>query len=96
MVMDELQTKILKLKSEKKAVILAHNYQIAEVQDIADFLGDSLELSKISRKLKEEVVVFCGVRFMAETAKILSPQKKVLLPVLDAGCPLADMITASE
>ncbi|MBU2265478.1 MAG: quinolinate synthase NadA, partial [Candidatus Omnitrophica bacterium] len=91
--MDALQEKVLKLKRKKRAIILAHNYQIPQVQDIADFTGDSLELSKISRNLKEETIVFCGVKFMAETAKILSPRKKVLLPVLDAGCPLADMIT---
>ncbi|MBU2251041.1 MAG: quinolinate synthase NadA, partial [Candidatus Omnitrophica bacterium] len=79
--MDALQEKVLKLKRKKRAIILAHNYQIPQVQDIADFTGDSLELSKISRNLKEETIVFCGVKFMAETAKILSPRKKVLLPV---------------
>ncbi len=94
--MDILQEKIISLKKKKRAVILAHNYQIPQVQDIADYTGDSLELSKISRGLKEEVIVFCGVKFMAETAKILSPQKKVLLPVLDAGCPLSDMITTRD
>ncbi|MCF7908760.1 MAG: quinolinate synthase NadA [Candidatus Omnitrophica bacterium] len=94
--MDILQDKVVKLKKKKKAVILAHNYQISAVQDIADFIGDSLELSKISRDLKEKLIVFCGVRFMAETAKILSPQKKVILPILDAGCPLADMITTAD
>ena len=87
-----LKEKIIALKNKLKAVILAHNYQIPEIQDIADFCGDSLELAKISRDLEEEVIVFCGVKFMAETAKILSPRKRVLLPVLDAGCPLADTI----
>ena len=91
-----LKDKILRLKKEKNAIILAHNYQIDDIQDIADFLGDSLELAKKSMSLEEETIVFCGVRFMAETAKILSPQKKVLLPVLDAGCPLADMISPDE
>lgn len=93
---DELREKILVLKKEQNAVLLAHNYQIPEIQDIADYLGDSLELSKISRDLKENVIVFCGVKFMAETAKILSPKKKVLLPVVDAGCPLADMIRVED
>lgn len=87
-----VREEILKLKKRKGAVILAHNYQIPHVQDIADFLGDSLELAKISRNLKEKTIILCGVRFMAETVKILSPEKTVLLPVPDAGCPLADMI----
>ncbi|MBD3246249.1 MAG: quinolinate synthase NadA [Candidatus Omnitrophica bacterium] len=80
-------------KDVLNAVILAHNYQIPEVQGIADVSGDSLELAKISKDSTADVIVFCGVRFMAETAKILSPRKTVLLPVLSAGCPLADMIT---
>ncbi len=87
---------ILELKNKKNAVILAHNYQIDEVQLAADFLGDSLELSRIAAALSQDVIVFAGVKFMAETAKILSPAKKVLLPRLDAGCPMADMITVDE
>ncbi|WAC04217.1 MAG: quinolinate synthase NadA [Methanoregula sp.] len=85
---------ILTLKQERNAVILAHNYQIGEVQDIADVVGDSLELARAAAKREEDVIVFCGVDFMAETAAILSPDKTVLLPAPDACCPMAEMITA--
>ena len=91
---DELTDKILNLKKSRGAVILAHNYQLGEVQDIADYVGDSLELSQNATKTDAEVIVFCGVHFMAETASILSPDKIVLLPDMHAGCPMADMITA--
>jgi quinolinate synthase len=93
---DELVGKILELKGKRNAVILAHNYQRPEVQDIGDFVGDSLELSRKAAGVKADVIVFCGVHFMAETASILCPSKIVLLPNEEAGCPMADMITAEE
>lgn len=93
---EPLAKDILRLKEEKDAVILAHNYQIEDVQDIADFTGDSLELARKATTLENEVIVFCGVDFMAETAAVLSPEKTVLLPAPDANCPMADMITAGE
>ncbi|MCC5465502.1 quinolinate synthase NadA [Pelosinus baikalensis] len=89
----ELTREIQRLKQERNAVILAHNYQLEEVQKVADYVGDSFYLSKLAANSQHDVIVFCGVRFMAETAKIVSPTKIVLLPEKDAGCPLAEMIT---
>ena len=91
-----LQAEVRALAAERGAVILAHNYQLPEVQDVADFVGDSLGLSQQAAKTDAEVIAFCGVHFMAETASVLSPEKTVLLPDMDAGCSLADSITADQ
>jgi quinolinate synthase len=92
----ELQRRVLELKRELDAVVLAHNYQVPEVQEVADFVGDSLGLSQQAARTPARTIVFCGVHFMAETAKILSPDKRVLLPDLEAGCSLAATITAED
>jgi quinolinate synthase len=91
-----IRNEILRLKEERNACLLVHNYQPAEIQDIADITGDSLELSRAAAARDEDVIVFCGVDFMAETAAILSPEKTVLLPAEDACCPMAQMITAEQ
>ena len=90
--LSDLQKKIIELKKQKNAVLLAHFYQTMDIQIIADFVGDSFDLSKRAKNAEENLIVFCGVKFMAESAKLLSPQKKVLLPNPNAGCPMADMI----
>ena len=92
----DLKSEILKLKKEKDVLVLAHNYQIPEVQDIADYVGDSLGLSRQAAKTKQKTILFCGVHFMAETAAITCPEKKVLIPDLAAGCSLSDTITADQ
>ncbi|HEY3012524.1 MAG TPA: quinolinate synthase NadA, partial [Gemmatimonadales bacterium] len=91
-----LQTEIRRLARSRNAIVLAHNYQRPEVQDVADYVGDSLGLSRQAAGTQAGVIVFCGVHFMAETAAILSPQKRVLLPDLRAGCSLAATITADD
>ena len=91
-----LEGKIKELKKKRNAIILAHNYQLPEVQEVADYRGDSLELSRIAAKTEAKVIVFCGVHFMAETASILSPDKKVIMPDIHAGCPMANMLNADE
>ena len=92
----KLKESILQLKKEKDVVVLAHNYQIPGIQDIADFTGDSLGLSRQAAKVDQQTILFCGVHFMAETASIISPHKRVLVPDLEAGCSLSDSITLSE
>lgn len=96
MTKDEMYNDIRRWKKEKNAIILAHYYQRDEIQDIADFVGDSLALSQQAAKTDAEIIVFCGVHFMAETAKLLSPNKKVLFPVMDAGCSMANMMNEEE
>src|SRR3982750_1445476 len=93
---EPLAREIMDLKKKLNAVILAHNYQVPEIQAVADYVGDSLGLSQQAAKTDAEVIAFCGVHFMAETASVLSPGKTVLLPDMDAGCSLADSITADQ
>ncbi len=94
--MTDIQKKIIKLKKEKNALVLAHYYQTIDIQEVADFVGDSFELAKIAQKTEKPIIVLCGVRFMAESAKILNPGKTVILPSSDAGCLMADMIIPAD
>lgn len=94
--MQDIIQEIKRLKKEKNALILAHNYQAVAVQEIADYRGDSLQLAMLSAELSAPLIIFCGVRFMAETAAILNPASRVILPVEEAGCPMAEMITAEQ
>lgn len=96
MSLEQIVSGIKELKKERNAIIVAHTYQQAEIQEIADKTGDSYALSKFVSNVEEDVIVFCGVKFMAESAKILSPDKTVLLPVLEAGCPMANMVTGQD
>src|SRR5580693_9961703 len=92
----ELKDEVRQLAAQRGAVILAHNYQLPEIQDVADYVGDSLGLSQRAAATGADTIVFCGVHFMAETASVLCPDKRVLIPDLDAGCSLADSITADQ
>src|SRR6476646_6548739 len=92
----ELSAEVRALAAERNAVILAHNYQVPEIQDVADLTGDSLQLSREAAATEADVIAFCGVHFMAETASVLSPEKTVLIPDPDAGCSLSDSITADQ
>ena len=94
--MSQMKEDIIRLKKEKHAIILAHHYQSMDVKEVADFVGDSLELSKIAATLDCDKIILCGVKFMAETAKVLAPDKRVYLPNADAGCPMADMVTVDD
>jgi quinolinate synthase len=93
---EDLQSEVRRLKVEKRALVLAHNYQVGEVQEVADHLGDSLKLARLAAGTDARLIVLCGVRFMAESAKVLNPGRKVVLPSLTAGCPMADMITVEQ